>query len=323
MGQTTIDTARLRGESVLVTGGAGFIGSHLTDALVERGAAVTVLDDLSAGTEHNLSEVRDSITLVTGDVRDREVVKEIIEDQRFVFHLGANAHVPTSVERPQYDFEVNAGGTQIVLTEAHRADVERVVFASSAAVYGPPQRTPMAEDHPLEPVSPYGASKLAGEKLGMSYHRSYDVTFTALRIFNTFGPRQSRYVMYDFFKKLEVDPSQLEVLGSGEERRTFAYVTDTVEALLTLAVTDEAAGEVYNFGGPTEIRIIELAELLAERYYDGQPEVYTTDEPKPGDIRRLIPDNSKIESLGATPKIPLDDGLDELYAWFHREVATA
>lgn len=317
------DVGTLQETSVLVTGGAGFIGSHLTERLVGLGADVTVIDDLSAGKRENLEAVLDEIQFVDGDIRNRDTVADCLEGVDIVFHLAANAHVPTSVEQPRYDFEVNASGTQIVLEESKRAGVTRVVFASSAAVYGPPETVSIDETHPLNPISPYGASKLAGEKLGMTYGESYDLDVTALRIFNTYGPRQPRYVMYDFLKKLDEDPSDLEVLGSGEETRTFVYVSDTVEAFLALAVSEQALGRAFNIGGTEPTRILDLAELLCDRYYDGVPEMYTTDESKPGDIERLITDNSRIRELGVEPSVSLEDGLDELYEWFQHNVSAS
>jgi UDP-glucose 4-epimerase len=309
----------LRDASVLVTGGAGFIGSHLTERLAEYGCDVTVLDDLSAGRVRNLPADDRHVEFVEGDVRDRDLVRNVVADTDLVFHLAANAHVPTSVEEPRYDFEVNASGTQTVLEEAKAAGVERVVLASSAAVYGPPQYVPIGESHPLNPISPYGASKLAGEKLGTAYDASYDLDVAVLRIFNTYGPRQSRYVMYDFLRKLEADPSELEVLGSGEEIRTFAYVSDTVDALVALGVADRAPGRAFNVGGTDQTRILDLAELMVDRYYDGRSAVYTTGVSKPGDIERLVADNSRIEALGVEVTTDLEDGLDELCEWYRQE----
>jgi UDP-glucose 4-epimerase len=305
---------RLRDGRAVVTGGAGFIGSHLTRRLARAGVDVTVVDDLSTGAAATIDDVRDVVEFVEGDVRDRDLVSDAVSGATVVFHLAANAHVPTSVENPSLDFEVNASGTQVVLEESMAAGVERVVLASSAAVYGPPESVPIRESHPTDPVSPYGASKLAGEKLGMAYAETYDLAVTALRIFNTYGPDQSKYVMADFFRKLEEDPEELAVLGSGEQTRSFVYVADTVDALVTLASHDDAPGEAYNLGGNETTTIRDLAALICRRYYDGEPTVRTTGEPKPGDVSRLVSDNAKIERLGVSPSVPLVEGLDELYA---------
>lgn len=323
MTDSRVGSGSLDGQSVLVTGGAGFIGSHLVERLVEHGVSVTVLDDLSAGHERNLTAVADEVRFVEGDIRDRAVVSEVVAGQDLVFHLAANAHVPTSMEEPRYDFEVNAQGSQIVLEESRNAGVGRVVLASSAAVYGPPQELPISETHPLHPVSPYGASKLASEKLGLAYDESYDLDVTALRIFNTYGPRQPRYVMFDFFRKLEADSSELEVLGSGEQVRTFVYVSDTIDALLALGVDERTRERAFNIGGSEPTKILDLAKLMAERFYGGEPEVYTTGEKKPGDISRLVTDNSRIRELGVEPSVELADGLQELYEWFQECEAQA
>ena len=317
MALSGIDPGPLRGRSVLVTGGAGFIGSHLTERLVELDATVTVLDDCSAGRGRNLAAVRDAVAFVDGDVRDRATIRELIADHSLVFHLAANAHVPTSVEEPRHDFATNAGGTQVVLEEARDAAVDRVVLASSAAVYGPPQEVPMAETHPLAPVSPYGASKLSAEQLGLVYDECYDLDVAVLRIFNTYGPRQPRYVMYDFLRKLEADPSELAVLGSGEQVRTFVYVSDTVDALVALGAVNEAPGRAFNIGGQEPTRIMDLAELMAERYADGEPEVYATGEAKAGDIERLVADTSRLAEFGVEPSVELQEGLDRLSEWYH------
>ena len=321
-GSRGVDGSALADRSVLVTGGAGFIGSHLTERLVDLGAGVTVLDDLSAGVERNLAAVRSAIDFREGDVRDKEVLGPVLTDVDVVFHLAANAHVPTSVERPTHDFDVNAAGTQAVLEGARQEGVERVVIASSAAVYGPPQAVPMTEDHPLAPVSPYGGSKLAAEQAGLVYDECYDLDVSALRIFNTYGPRQPRYVMYDFLRKLEEDPSELAVLGSGEQVRTFAYVPDAVDALVALGVADRAPGRAFNVGGQEATRIMDLAELMADRYYDGEPKVYATGEAKAGDIERLVVDNSRLAELGVKPSVGLEEGLDRLYEWFQAESAS-
>jgi UDP-glucose 4-epimerase len=303
-------------ENVLVTGGAGFIGSHLTERLVMNGASVTVLDDLSTGGLENLTSVRDKVSIRIEDITERDAVTSALQNIDIVFHLGANAHVPTSVEDPTYDFEINALGSQILFDECRKNDISRIIFASSAAVYGPPVETPIAESHPVDPISPYGASKLAAEKLGFSYHETYDLDFTALRIFNTYGPRLSKYVISDFFNKLEDDDSELEILGTGREVRSFAYIDDMVSAFMKVGSHKITPGEVYNFGGKNPIEIRELAEMIITRYYDDRASVHMTREKKPGDINRLTPDVSKIADIGIESSISLKNGLDNFYEWF-------
>jgi UDP-glucose 4-epimerase len=309
-------SGELKNTTVVVTGGGGFIGSHLTERLVNIGADVIILDDFSSGHEESLTAIRDRITVIGGDIRNRELVREALENASLVFHLAANADVPRSVQQPRHDFDVNANGTQIILEESKDSDVDRVVFASSAAVYGHPQYTPIDEDHPLEPVSPYGASKLAGERLALAYNKTYDINVSILRIFNTYGPRQPRYVMFDFLEKLEEDPESLAVLGSGQETRTFVYIADTVDALLTVGTHPESNGEVFNIGGKQTVCIYDLATLMAERYYEEETDVYTTGEKKPGDITELTTDSNKISAIGVETQTELRDGLDALYEWY-------
>src|SRR3984885_1733020 len=199
---------------VLVTGGAGFVPSHVVEVFVRQGARVTALDNLTTGRWSNLEDVKDDIEIVELDVCD-DSISNVIKNQDIVIHMAANADVPRSVLDPGYDFVNNVVGGHNVLHACLNSDVKKVVFASSAAVYGEPLYTPMDEAHPTNPVSPYGAAKLSIEKLGLAYHHAFGLPFTAIRIFNTYGVRQPRYVMYDLLNKLYKDPMSLEVLGTG------------------------------------------------------------------------------------------------------------
>jgi len=277
--------------NALVTGGAGFIGSHLVDRLVEDGLDVTVIDNLQAGKLENLDDVKDRITFIKGDVRDVELLKEVIRDIDVVFILGANASVPYSVENPRYDFETNALGTFNILDASVNSDVKKVVYASSAAVYGEPEYTPIDEKHPLHPISPYGASKLAGETTGMAFKETYGLNFASIRIFNTYGPRQPRYVMYDFIMKLRKNPKKLEVLGTGEQVRDYCYVSDMVDAFMLIAEKGEG---IYNAAGGAPTSIRELAELMVSEISPGAKIQYGGETWK-GDINTLIADITKLK----------------------------
>ena len=219
----------LDGATVLVTGGCGFIGSHLVDALVARGACVWVLDNLKAGSLENLQAVRDAINVEIGDVRDASCVGDVIDRCRpqFVFHLAANASVPGSVENPDYDFETNSGGTLNVLSALREIGLDtKVVLASSGAVYGQPQTFPIVEEALVDPISPYGASKAGAELTAKIFFRIYDIPVVIARIFNTYGPRVARFVILDFLRKLQRDPSTLEILGDGKQKRDLIYVSE-------------------------------------------------------------------------------------------------
>jgi len=297
------------GRKALVTGGAGFIPSHIVDALVERGAEVTAFDNLQAGTEDNLRQSRDRITFVRGDLRDAEAVKRAVDGREFVFHLGANASVPNSLRDPRYDFETNALGSFNVYEAAREYGVKRVIYASSAAVYGPPQYVPTDEKHPLQPTSFYGASKLGAERLGMMFHDMFELGFTAMRIFNTYGPRQPRYVLADLIRKLKRNPRQLEVLGTGMQIRDYCFVSDTAGAFVAVAGQKGADGEVYNISGGNPISIRELVAIILKVTDLPDCKVTYTGQSWKGDIDRLEADISKIRATGFAPSVPLEQGI--------------
>jgi UDP-glucose 4-epimerase len=292
-----------------VTGGAGFIPSHIVDALVERGAEVTALDNLQAGTEDNLTRSRDRITFLKGDLRDADAVRQAMDGQEYVFHLGANASVPNSLRDPRYDFETNVLGSFNVFEAAKDAGVKRVIYASSAAVYGEPHYVPTDEKHPLLPTSFYGESKLAAERLGMMSHRMLELGFTAIRIFNTYGPRQPRYVLADLIRKLKRNPRELEVLGTGMQTRDYCFVSDTAAAFIAVAETDEANGDVYNISGGNPVSIRELVAIILEVMDLPDCKVNYTGQSWKGDIDRLEADISKIRAAGFAPSVSLEDGI--------------
>jgi UDP-glucose 4-epimerase len=297
------------GRKVLVTGGAGFVPSHVVDALVARGAAVTVLDNLQAGKLENLTAVQDRVSFRKSDVRDASAVQEATRGQEFVFHLAANASVPGSLRDPRYDFESNALGTFNVLEAAREAGVSRVIYASSAAVYGLPQHVPTDEEHPLQPTSFYGISKLTGERLGFMFHEMFDLGFTAIRIFNTYGPRQPRYVLADLIRKLMKNPHELEVLGTGEQVRDYCYATDTAGAFVAAAESSQMNGGVYNIAGGNPISIKELVAIILEVMDLPHCRIRYTGRSWPGDIPHLEADINRIRAAGFAPTMDLSTGI--------------
>ncbi|MGA3292210.1 MAG: SDR family NAD(P)-dependent oxidoreductase [Candidatus Microgenomates bacterium] len=306
----------LHNKKVLVTGGAGFIGSHLVDVLVKKGAKVTVVDNLFSGYLSNLELSKEKIIYKNIDIRDKEKLRKIMRGQEIVFHLAANADVPYSVQHPEEDFEINIMGSYNVLQNALKNKVKKIVFASSAAVYGDPIYTPVDEMHPTVPISPYGASKLATERLGYSYYKTYGLPFVTMRIFNTYGVRQSRYVMYDLLKRLYKDDSRIEVLGSGNQRRDYSYVSDTVAAFILAAESDNSNGQVYNIAGGKTISIKRLVEMLTKVLKIKKINIRYTGKSWAGDINVLSADISKIrKELKFTPNVPLDEGLERLDTW--------
>jgi UDP-glucose 4-epimerase len=301
-----------RGTPVLVTGGAGFIGSHLVDALVSRGARVRALDNLQSGSRGNLASASPHIDLTIADLRDAEAVDRAVHGCEAIFHLGANASVPASVEDRAYDFSSNTIGSFHVVDAAVRHGVRRIIHASTAAVYGPPRYTPVDEDHPCDPISPYGGSKLAAERLLFSYSQVFDFELAIVRIFNTYGPRQPRYVAYDLIRKLARDPKRLEVLGSGDQRRDYCYVSDTVEALLLAGERASAPPLVLNVSGGRTVSIRELVDLiLATLGLSGTEVIYGYPSWK-GDIDVLSGSVERLRGLGWQPRVPLEEGLRRL-----------
>lgn len=300
------------GKRVLVTGGAGFLGSHLVERLTSLGAAVTVADNLRTGTRDNLDVVEDRIRFVEADVRDREATELLMGDiaPTVVFHLAANPSVPASVADPVYDYETNAGGTFNVLNAARLADgCEKVVILSSGAVYGEPESVPIRESDPPRPISPYGASKLHAEISAALFQNVYCVPAVCARLFNVYGPRMGRFVVRDLLTKLKRDPDRLEVLGSGAQVREFTYVSDAVDGLLLLAERGRP-GETYNLSSGEPITILDLARLLASTLgLDGRTEIVCTGESWPGDAHRWEVCIDKIAALGFHPRVTLREGL--------------
>jgi UDP-glucose 4-epimerase len=304
---------------VVVTGGAGFIGSNLVDALIELGATVKVIDDLSNGRLENINK---EARFVRSNICDEKAMKKCLADSDLVFHLAANTTTrETSMgwSNPYEEMRVNIEGSINILKTVIDSKLStKVIFASSAAVYGEPKYTPVDEKHPLEPVSPYGISKLAAERYALASFKEFGVNAIAARIFNTYGPRQSRYVIHDLIKKLMNNQNQLEILGNGSNIRDYAYVSDTVAALILLAERGKS-GEVYNIAGGNPIAIRDLATLiLRELNLLGKTKVNYTGSSWKGDISKMMANISKIEILGFKPEVSLEVGIKKTANWFLR-----
>ena len=299
-----------RGESALVTGGAGFIGSHLADALAEDNE-VTVLDDLSTGDPENVPA---SVTLVEGDIRDRTVLREAVDGVDVVFHEAAVVSVERSVEEPVASHRTNVDATLHLLELAREFDF-RVVLASSCAIYGQPETVPIPETAAPDPTSPYGLEKLTLDHYARLYHDLYGVETVALRYFNVYGPRQAAgdySGVISIFLDRALDDEPLTIHGDGSQTRDFVHVSDIIRANLLAATTDHV-GEAFNVGTGDRTTILELAETIRD-VADSSSEIVHTD-PRPGDIQRSCADVSKgRKALGYDADLSLEEGLADLVA---------
>jgi UDP-N-acetylglucosamine 4-epimerase len=301
-------------QRALVTGGAGFIGSTLVRALVERGVAVRVLDNFSSGSRDRLRGLEGSIEIVEGDIRDAAICGDACRDVEVVFHLAAQLSVPRSIADPLLSDAVNTGGTLRMLHAARAGGARRFVFSSSSAVYGDTDVVPTPERVLPEPASPYGVQKLAGEHYCRIFTRLYGLPTVSLRYFNVYGPgqdAQSEYaaVIPKFLARLRAGQSPI-VFGDGEQTRDFCHVEDVVAANLLAAETtnNEALGGVLNVAGGSGASLNDLLRLLRAATGADLPAVYEAE--RPGDIRHSVADITRArETLGFSPAVSLEVGL--------------
>lgn len=306
--------------TVLVTGGAGFIGSELVRQLAARGERVLVVDNLVNGTRENIADVlSDRVGLVQADVREVEALRGRLRDVAVVYHLACLG-VRHSVHSPLENHEVNATATLRLLAACREEGVPRFVYVSSSEVYGTARWAPMTEEHPTYPCTVYGASKLAGECYARAYFRTYDYPTVVVRPFNTYGPRShhegdSGEVIPKFLLRCLAGRPMI-VFGDGTQTRDFTYVSDTAAGILLAGASDAAIGETINLGSGSEVTIDDLARTIAA--VAGRSDALVEhDDPRPGDVLRLCADMSVARTrLGYAPSVSLADGLQRLLAWY-------
>lgn len=314
-----------KGQRVLVTGGEGFIGSTLVERLVHEGATVRVLAHYNPFGKLGWldPQTHGEVEVIAGDVRDAERVFSAVDGSDVVFHLAALIGIPYSYLAPDSYVQVNVMGTHNVASACRRAGVSRLVHTSTSETYGTALRVPISEDHPMQPQSPYSASKIGGDMMALSFFHAFDLPVAVVRPFNTYGPRQStRAVISTILAQLHAGAKELN-LGSITPTRDFTYVDDTVAGFMAVAACDKAIGQVVNIGSGEEISIGDLVSLLIE--ITGSSATIKTDasrvRPSGSEVERLLCDNSRArEWAGWKPEVSLRTGLERTSEWVSKNL---
>jgi len=307
----------------LVTGGAGFIGSHIAQTLLEQGETVRVLDNFSTGKRENIEVLtrqfgQDQLEVLEGDVRDASHVKAAVSGIEVIFHEAAFVSVPQSMDEPQECFDVNLTGTSLLFDAARRASVRRAVVASSAAVYGESEALPLVEDTPLQPKSPYALSKRVNEMYAELFTNSFNFEVVALRYFNVYGPRQRPDSMYaaavPIFARRLLDGKPITVFGDGGQTRDLINIRDIVRANLVASEHPNAAGQVFNICTGIETRLLDLLDVFYELLPNSPQAEFAA--PRAGDIYRSVGSPQKAQDvMGFQAQVSLVDGLKETVEW--------
>ncbi|MGD8539134.1 MAG: SDR family oxidoreductase [Candidatus Aminicenantes bacterium] len=306
----------------LVTGGAGFIGSHIAEHLAAKGFFVRVVDNFLTGKEENIAAFLDGIELVRGDIRDLELCREALKDIDYVLHQAALPSVPRSVENPLLTNAINIEGTLNILLASKDASVKKVVFASSSSVYGDDEHLPKKEGLEGNPLSPYAVTKQAGEKYCQVFSEIYGLPTVCLRYFNVFGPRQDPFSEYaavipNFITRLLSDKAPI-VYGDGEQSRDFTYIANVVEANLQAAHAPGVSGQVLNLGNGVRTSVNDLAKIIMGLTKKNIEPLH--EEERPGDVRHSFADISKARTLlEYTPRVSIEDGLLRTIDWFRNQ----
>jgi len=309
---------------VLVTGGAGFIGSHLIDALLEEGFDVICLDNFSSGRKELIEPNLDKIELIEGDLLNREDIKKALKGCEIVFHLAANPDVRVGAINTKIHFDNNIVATYNLLEEMKDAGVKEIVFTSSSTVYGDAEKIPTPENYgPLIPISLYGASKLAAEALICSYCHTFDMEATIYRFANVVGPRSTHGVIYDFIKKLRKNPDELEILGDGKQRKSYLYIDDCIDAMLFGMQKKEKQVEIFNIGSEDWIEVKEIADIISQEMGLNPKYKFTggiDGRGWKGDVKFMRLDISKLKALGWKPKYGSKEAVRMTAKWLINEI---
>ncbi|UZE92134.1 MAG: NAD-dependent epimerase/dehydratase family protein [Methanosarcinales archaeon] len=292
-------------KKIMVTGCSGFIGTHLARRLLNDGFHVI-------GYDMNKSSIADpNFEFIQGDILDMEKLQKSMDGCESVFHLAAQTSVPKSTSDPFHDFKTNAEGVFNVLLAAKEQGA-KVIYTSTSTVYGLADM-PTNESQTLKPISFYGASKAAGDLYCFAFHHTFGLDTAILRLYNVYGPGNSKGVMYDLFKKLERDPSHLEVIGTGLQRKDYVYIDDVIDALL-VAYERGVSGEAYNVGNGVSTTVNDVVRIILD-VLQLRPEITYTGQSWKGDVESAQADISKFKSLGWHPKVSIEDGIRRTYEW--------
>ncbi|MEW6221996.1 MAG: NAD-dependent epimerase/dehydratase family protein [Candidatus Hadarchaeota archaeon] len=314
-------TAQKLGQKVFITGVAGFIGGHFSERLLKMGLEVSGIDNLSNGLEDNISAAMGSskFKLLRGDIMNPRDLSNCCRGANTIVHLAAQPSVAKSVENPLWDFEQNVTATLKVLEEARKND-SAFIFASSSTVYGDaPLPTP--EDHPLKPISNYGAAKAAGEIYSSTYSHLYGIDTVSLRFYNIYGPRARKGVMFDLLRKLQNNNLKLEVLGTGAQEKDYIHIDDALDALLIAVGKGKMKGESYNVGSGESYNVKQLVKIILDKLgLEGNTKVfYKGGLSWPGDVQKTRADISRIMKLGFSPNVGIEEGLHKFMKWYEGE----
>jgi len=326
---TEPDFSAYRGARALVTGGLGFIGSHLSRALIDLGASVTIVDSLIpeyGGNPYNVREIADRVRINLSDIRDPWSIRALVEGQDYIFNLAGQVSHIDSMEDPETDLDINCKAQLSLLEAVRRTNPEAVVvFAASRQQYGRPRTLPVTEDHPLVPVDVNGINLIAGESYHLLYHDVYGIPATSLRLTNTYGPhllmKHGRQGFITTFIRLALEGQDIRVFGDGSQLRDFTYVSDAVDAFLRTALSAGARGQALNVGGEEPVSLLEVARLTQE-LAGGGGDVSTVPWPpdrKKIDIGSIYVDHARLSELtGWQPRVSLRDGLAETLDFYRR-----
>jgi UDP-glucose 4-epimerase len=303
--------------NALVTGGAGFIGSHLAEALLQKNQKITIIDNFSMGNLRNIEDIKNKIRVIKGDLRDFNFTLKNVKDIDIVFHLAANYSVEYSSKDPIFDFESNALTTLHILEAMRKNDIPTIIFTSSSTVYGESEKLPIPENTELRPISNYGASKVCAEMYIHSFSQLYGIKGLILRYANIMGPRSEHGIVPDFVKKLKKDRRKLLILGNGKQKKSYLYISDCINASLFTVEHFNKIFEVFNISSEEWITVDEIARIVCDEMDFVNVKFEYTGENRGwlGDVPKFLLNIDKLKNLGWEPKFTIEESIRKTVEW--------